>query len=242
MNFKITIQYDGANFYGWAAQPNKRTVQQTLVDHFQNLFKLDEVKLYGSGRTDRFVHAKGQVFNVHLTNLKIDSDQLKKALNASLDDDLKVIDVVAVDNSFHAQYDAINKTYEYVIDTTHFSLFERNYCWQINQQINLNKLKEALAIFIGEFDFLSYSTSELYDTTRSINFINVKEENQYIKIYINANGFLKNMVRMIVAASVDYSLDKVELDQLKQWLKEPKKGASTKLAPGCGLYLLEVNY
>ncbi|ACI59955.1 tRNA pseudouridine(38-40) synthase TruA [Ureaplasma urealyticum] len=241
MNYKISIRYDGSLFYGWAKQPQKRTVQEHLETVFKTIFKINDIKIIGSGRTDRGVHAYEQVFSVNHHQLNYEPQVIYQALCSQIDPDVQILKVQSVHDTFHAQHDAISKTYQYIINDYEFDLFKHNYEYFIHQKINDQKLLEALELFVGEYDFKSFSTSELPLTTRKINWVKITR-NTRLEIYINGNGFLKNMVRMIISACIDYVFNKISLTQIKTLLTNPKKGASVKLAPPCGLYLYKVYY
>ncbi|BAO73507.1 tRNA pseudouridine(38-40) synthase TruA [Ureaplasma parvum] len=241
MNYKISLRYDGSLFYGWARQPQKRTVQGDLEEIFKSIFKINNIRIIGSGRTDKGVHAYEQTFSVKHSALKYDSHIIYQALCSRTSSDIQILEVQKVDDSFHAQYNATSKTYQYVINDYEFDLFRNNYELFVNQKINDQKILEALELFVGEHDFKSFSTSELTMTIRRINWVKIKRDTHLI-IYINANGFLKNMVRMIVASCLDYAFNKISLAKIHELLIFPKKGASIKLAPACGLYLYKVYY
>ncbi|MCV3728298.1 tRNA pseudouridine(38-40) synthase TruA [Ureaplasma miroungigenitalium] len=243
MNYKITLTYDGHNYYGWAVQPNKPSVQASISQAFQKAFKItDEIKVIGSGRTDRYVHALEQVCNVQHEALTYPAHVILKAVNAFLPEDIRILDVQVVDQDFHAQYMAVNKTYVYVINKT-YNIYERHYAYYdealIWDQVQFEQFKD---LFLGTHDFLSYSTSELDQTVRTITDISFTETTKKIKIYVSGNGFLKNMVRMIVGSLLKLMQGKTDLKTLQTFLEKPHKGQAQAIVPGCGLYLARVNY
>ncbi|WP_031489070.1 tRNA pseudouridine(38-40) synthase TruA [Ureaplasma canigenitalium] len=239
MNYKLIIQYDGSHFFGSASQKNKQTVEDVLTLFLRERLKNDHLKIIFSGRTDRGVHALGQVINIHIDN-KIPADSLKKMINRHFRY-IKVIDSVVVDDAFNARFDAVSKTYQFLLDTEQFSLFKKDYVWQLKEKINLNKLIEIKDVFIGEHDFLSFSTSELENTKRIINWITI-EKKDFIEITINGNGFLRSMVRMIVGIMVKYATNKISKEEIISFLSEPRKGSGNIVAPASGLYLVNVYY
>ncbi|MCV3743340.1 tRNA pseudouridine(38-40) synthase TruA [Ureaplasma sp. ES3154-GEN] len=242
MNYKISVQYDGTNYYGWAKQPNKQTIQEVIEKTFQQVFKLDGIKVIGSGRTDRYVHAYQQVCNVFHANLHYPSHIIQKAINAFLPSDIQIIDVKIVDDDFHAQYNAINKTYMYVINKE-TNLFERHYAYYDSRlKWDINRLEIIKQQFYGTHNFLSFSTSELTNTVREIQAIEIIETKKDVRIYITGNGFLKNMVRMVVASMLMYMNYERTEAEIIYLLNHPLKGSAQAILPGHGLYLMKVNY
>ncbi len=243
MNYKVNVIYCGANYHGWAKQINQVTIQGTIENIIKSLFNI-EVTVIGSGRTDAKVNATGQIFNFKTDGLSLDEKSMLNALRSSKIPDIYFKSVEIVDNDFHARYSAKAKTYQYTINTaSEYNVFERDYVYQYNRNIDVKKLEELTNdVFIGRHDFLSFSTSELRDTTRTINFISIDQVDNYLIITINGDGFLRNMVRMIVGTMLSYSIDKITLNEIKQLLSSPRKGGSIYKAPGCGLSLIDVEY
>jgi len=152
----------------------------------------------------------------------------------------KKVDIV--DEKFSARFNAKDKTYLYVLNTKKFNVFKHNYCYFYSQKIHLYKLRKASKILLGKHNFLSFSTSELDDTIRTINFIKIKKYHDQYLIFINGNGFLRNMVRMIVGCLLDVNENKKSINDLILLLNNPKKGSAITKLNGCGLYLYKVNY
>ncbi len=114
--------------------------------------------------------------------------------------------------------------------------------YQYNRPINLTKIKKLCPLFQGRHDFLSFSTTTIADTCREIYQIRIRQEGDYVYVYVTANGFLRNMVRMIVGTLLAYNEDKISLETIHECFVHPKKGQSLYKAPGCGLYLQKVIY
>lgn len=243
-NFKVTISYLGFSFFGWAKQINaKPTIQETIENILEDILG-EKIPIYCSGRTDKMVNAHEQVFSFKVNKLIIPINKFKDILNERLNSlNIYVIEIKKMQDNFHARFSAISKTYRYYINTDlKFNLFHSLFEYQLNKDLDINKLNEAIKLFEGEHDFLSFSTSELDNTIRKINFINILTNNKIIIIEINGNGFLKNMVRMIVGALINYSENKISLSKIKELLNKPKKGASNYIAPANGLTLFKVIY
>lgn len=242
-NLKFIISYLGYGYNGWAKQiNNEKTIQQTIENELSNVFNT-KIQIYSSGRTDKFVHANNQVFSCKINELKIPLVNLKELLNKKLiKNNIFIKSIEIVNNDFNARFSAISKTYKYLINVGEFNLLENDLINQLNQKLNIKKMKIASKLFLGKHNFLSFSTSELENTIREINWIKIIKHKNIIEIYINANGFLRSMVRMLVAAMMNYSQDKINLDQIQWLLDNPRKGASIEKAKACGLYLEKVYY
>jgi tRNA pseudouridine38-40 synthase len=183
-----------------------------------------------------------QIFSFNVKKSKIQPYPLLKALRNLSPDDIYFVKVKVNEGMFHARFNAKNKTYQYVINNGKFDLFRDKYELFYSNKINLPLLKKGAKLLIGTHDFKSFSTSELTDTIRTINYIKFKKNKNHLYITINGNGFLRNMVRMIIGSLLDLNVNKKTLDDFKQLLKEPKKGSAISKAKAGGLYLLKVNY
>jgi tRNA pseudouridine38-40 synthase len=241
MNYLVTLSYDGSNFHGWAKQHNVRTVQEEIEKILQKIFN-QPVPIHGSGRTDAYVHAIEQAFSFNVKKSKIQPHALLKGLRNLSPDDVYFIKVKVNEGMFHARFNAKNKTYQYVINNGKFNLFQNKYELFYPYQINLPLLKKGAKLLLHAHDFKSFSTSDLEDTIRTINYIKFKKNKNYLYITINGNGFLRNMVRMIVGSLLDLNETKKTLNTFKELLDRPKKGAAVTKAKAGGLYLLKVNY
>lgn len=156
---------------------------------------------------------------------------------------MHINNVQIVDESFHARYSAKSKTYIYLINTkSTYDVINHQTIYQYNKPLDLQSLSTVKACFIGAHDFLSFSTTELNNTTRTINAIEISEHGGILKIMINANGFLRSMVRMIIATMIAYCEQKITLSTIEDCLNNPKKGKIRHKAPACGLYLMKVYY
>lgn len=242
MNYKLTISYKGTNYSGFAKQIGVNTIQQTIIDTIHDLFGV-KVVLFASGRTDKYVHAIKQVINIKHEKLTFSNDVIQKTLNAKLPTDIRVLSCETVNDKFHARFNAKTKTYLYLINVgSEFNIFQQDLVYQYNKPIDEDKISKFTDVIKGEHNFLSFSTSELANTVRVIYDINYKIENDILSFKITGNGFLRNMVRMIVGVLLDYNEDKVSIEDVKQLINNPKKGAAIRKAPGGGLYLYDVSY
>lgn len=245
INYYCVCEYDGTEYFGWAIQNNKVTIQGIIEKILLKTFK-QKIRIYGSGRTDAKVHAIYQVFNFKLLGKEIEPNKVKEILNNTLPTDIRVKNVKIVSDKFHATHDVKDKTYRYVINNDPESIFGAaryaHYVWTIKEKIDVKLLKNALKNFIGIHNFLSFSTSILKNTTRTINWIKVAQRKSLIIIEINGDGFLRSMIRMIVAYCVDIVVNNKTTNSINYLLTHPKKGSSILVAPGHGLTLIKVNY
>ncbi|WP_352419153.1 tRNA pseudouridine(38-40) synthase TruA [Proteiniborus sp.] len=242
-NIKLIIEYDGTNYFGWQKQPNQRTIQETIENSIKKITK-EDIDIFGSGRTDRGVHARGQVANF-FTNARIPEDKIKDAINSVLPGDIVISHSEEVDEAFHSRYSAKGKEYRYIFFNRRIpSPLLRNYAYHIPQKLHFDLMEKSLADFIGTHDFKSFmaSGSSVKDTIRTINNASLNKNHEIIELKINGNGFLYNMVRIIAGTLVDIGIGKISRNDIPQIIasKDRKKAGHT--APPHGLYLENVFY
>lgn len=242
MIYKAVIQYDGSDFSGWQKQPGEITVQQTVEEALSLIHKAPK-QVHGSGRTDKGVHALGQVFHFE-SSLNMDGAAFQRALNALLPKSTHILSVEAIEG-FHARFDALAKTYSYTINTGDVNVFKRAYEYQLCQGLDVEAMIDARSVFLGTHDFTSFNATELAivkDQTRTITQLDIKDHDGIITIVISGDGFLRYMVRMIVAALVEVGRHRLTKEELQTMLLAQDKTIFTKNVPSCGLVLVEVTY
>ena len=243
-NFKITIEYDGTSYHGWQRQKNDRTVQEEIEKALLTITG-QEVSLTGSGRTDAGVHAYAQVANFKCET-KLGPQDLLGGLNSLTADDIVIKGCEEVDPSFHARYDVKSKIYVYkILNRPYPAAFFRQYAWYIRKKLDLEAIRAASAHLIGSHDFKAFEGvgSPRSHTTRSvINAGLIEEEDGYLTFEIEADGFLRFMVRNIVGTLVDVGLEKISLDEFKRILASKDRSRAGATAPAHGLFLAKVNY
>ena len=204
-NIKLLIEYDGTNYLGWQVQPKGSTIQGILEEKL-SLLTGEGIRLFGSGRTDSGVHAFGQVAHFK-TQSQMDIRTMQKALNSLLPPDIVMRKVEEVDVEFHARKHSKSKVYEYrILNRDLRSAFHREYAWYISQKLNFTEMKKASHILIGEHDFSSFRTVGSPTRTAVRRVIRAewkKGRDGFIRFEIEANGFLKQMVRSIVGTLVE---------------------------------------
>lgn len=244
MRIKCIISYDGSTFNGYQIQPNKRTVQGELQATLEKMHKGKEIKVVASGRTDTGVHAVGQVIHFD-TDLNIPVEKWPIALNALLPNDILIKEASIVEDSFHARFDAQKKEYRYIIQCTpQPDVFKRNYVYHVPNKLNIEKMKEASTFLLGTHDFTSFCSAktEVDDKVRTLYNIDIwPKENELVFRFIG-NGFLYNMVRILVGTLLEVGFEQRSPHDIKKILEAKERSAAGKTAPGKGLYLWKVYY
>lgn len=238
-NFKCIVSYDGYDYLGWQRQDKGLTVQGVLEKHLSILLN-EDIKIHGSGRTDRGVHALGQVFSFN-TNSTIPTENIKRVLNRRLPDSIYLKSIEEMDMDFHARYSAKGKKYVYKIAKIEKNPMISRYYLFLDEDIDTKKIIEAKNIIIGKHDFISFmSASTVKNTVREIYSIDIYEDDKFIEIEFYGNGFLYNMVRIIVKHFINIGLSKLTKEEFKEILESKKRLSTHKTARANGLYLKEV--
>ena len=244
MNFKIIIEYDGTRYHGWQRQKDDRTVQQEIENAVSTMTG-SRVTLNGSGRTDAGVHALGQAANF-LCETDLSEAVFQKGLNSILPDDIVIKDFRLVDAGFHARYDVKSKIYHYrIINRNLPPAIGRQYAWFIRRKLDPATMRSAIAHIIGSHDFKSFegTGSPRSHTTRSIMAADLIEQEDGALIFkIEADGFLRYMVRNIVGTLVDVGLGKITSADFSDILASKDRRNASATAPAHGLFLVEVKY
>lgn len=243
-NIKLTIEYDGREFNGWQKQPNKLNIQGTIEQAIK-VITSEDVELNASGRTDAGVHALGQVANFK-TNSKIPIEKMAIAINANLKKSIRIKDAQEVEERFHSRLSCKRKTYRYIINNAkEASAIYRNLETHVPDKLDLKKMEEAIKYFIGEHDFKAFRASgtSSKSSVRTIYDAKIiqKEDNR-IWIELTGNGFLYNMVRIIVGTLIEVGQQKIEPSKIKEILESKNRENAGKTFPPNGLYLVKVEY
>lgn len=242
-NFKLTIQYDGTNYHGFQIQPVAITIQKVLEENLSAITG-EEIHVNGCSRTDAGVHAVMYVCSFN-TEFQIPPERLPIVLNNKLPGDIIALECCEVPLDFHARFDTSCKTYRYCINTSpNPHVFTRNYEWQIKKPLLIKNMQEAAKQIIGTHDFRCFMTSgaDVQSTVRTVYDLNIIEENDYVYIYIKADGYLYNMVRIITGTLVNVGLGKTDAKELKKIISEKSRENAGPTAPPQGLALYKVEY
>lgn len=242
-NIKLTIEYDGTRYYGWQRQPIGNTIQQELEKAISKVIK-KYVEVIGSSRTDSGVHAKGYVANFK-TNVKMPAEKFRDAINCKLPRDIVIIKSEEVDLDFHARYSSKGKTYCYTILNREYPCaINKDYVYYYRWKLNVEEMKKACKYFLGTHDFKAFQTpgGSVKTSIRTISDLHIETNVDKIKIYISADGFLYNMVRIITGTLVDVGRGRITPDSLEDIILSQDRGKAGHTAPPYGLYLAEVYY
>lgn len=242
MRYFIKFSYDGSSFNGFQKQPNKKTIQGEIEQTLQKINQ-KEVNIHASGRTDKGVHALEQCAHFDLDK-KINKYNLQKYLNNNLDGEIYIKTLEEITNNFHARYNVKRKIYSYYINTGTYSPTNRNYIYQLCKNLNINRIKKATKYLIGKHDFRSFCTDEKNkeNCIRTIKSIKVKQTKDIVKITFEADGFLRKMIRNIIAILIEIGLEQQKPIYIKEVLENKSRKGNLKCIPGCGLYLEKVIY
>ena len=243
-NIKLTIEYDGKDFNGWQKQPDKLNIQGTIEKAIEQITG-EIVDLNASGRTDRGVHALGQVANFK-TNSNLPIEKFPIALNSNLKKSIRIKQAEEVEENFHSRLSCKRKTYRYVINNSQYgTAIYRNLETHIPMKLDIEKMQEAVKYFVGEHDFKAFkangtssksSVRTIYDAKV------IKMPDDKIWIELTGNGFLYNMVRIISGTLVEVGMGKIEPKEIEDIIKSQKRENAGKTLPPQGLYLVNVEY
>lgn len=243
-NYCLVLQYDGTRYEGWQKQKKSdRTIQGKLESVLAE-FAGCAVEVYGSGRTDAGVHALGQAASVKLPG-KPDEKDLLAYLNRYLPEDIRVLTVRQVEDSFHARFSAVQKTYAYHMDTgSKKDVFERKYVYGFPFSLDRRAMEKAAGYFIGTHDFRSFCGNKKMkkSTIRTLESINIQEKDGRFTITYRGNGFLQYMVRILTGTLIEVGLGRRSPESVKETLEAKERSAAGFTAPPEGLFLVSVEY
>lgn len=270
-NIKLTIQYDGTNYNGWQIQPaeisNLRfqisdykkqksiiTIQGVLQDTIKKITG-EDVRVIGAGRTDAGVHAIEQVASFK-TSSELEPSIIKRALNANLPDDIRILDAFDAELYFHSRYDAKSKIYFYIISNSHTtSPFLYRYAWKIPHKLNFEDMCNAIEFIKGRHDFSAFRASgcsaknpvrTVFNITieklDAIHFMDILFPGNFLKVRIEADAFLRHMVRNIVGTIIEVGKGKIKPEEVREIINSKDRRLAGPTAPARGLFLEKINY
>lgn len=251
---KLLLEYDGTAYHGWQIQKEGLTIQGIIEERIFNITD-SHSRVIGASRTDAGVHALGQVATFR-TESKLDSEIIKKALNALLPEDIRVLDVSEVDNSFHPRNDVRRKSYFYIISNQKKpSAFVHKYAWTVRQFLDFKSMGNASHILMGRYDFSSFmgAGSDIKDPVREIFSLDIEKleemncmtaciTGEFIRIRIDADGFLKHMARNIVGTLVEIGRGRIPPHHMEEILESRDRRLAGPTAPAHGLFLEKIEY
>ncbi len=243
-NFKLTIEYDGSSYKGWQKQKNERTIQGEIEKALTTITG-KKIILTGSGRTDAGVHAWGQTANF-LCDTNLSTEAFLNGLNGLLQEDIVIRNCDEVDEKFHARISAKSKIYNYrILNSGLPSAIGRQYAWFIRKNLDTDAMRRANIHLVGNHDFKSFegTGSPRSSTTRCVmKSVLIAKDDNYLILEIEANGFLRFMVRNIVGTLADVGLGKITPEGFKQILLSKDRKLAGATAPPHGLFLMRVIY
>ncbi len=242
-NIMLVCEYDGTAYHGWQIQPNGISIQGVLEDRIGKITQAD-VRLTGSGRTDAGVHALKQVANFRTTS-RIDCSNLLRGINGLLPRDIVIKDLQDADQDFHSRYSAKRKAYLYQIfnDPVRSAIY-RNYSWHLRAKLDVDAMNEAASGLLGTHDFSSFcaSGSDVKDHVRTVTAAAFCRKGGMLRFCIEADGFLRYMVRNIVGLLADVGRGIIFPPNFKEIMDACDRTKAGITAPPQGLFLKEVIY
>jgi len=239
--YKIMIKYDGTNYFGWQIQLDKPTIQSEIEKAISPLNDDKRVAITGAGRTDTGVHAFGQVAHFNLES-KLSEQQLLKAINARLPLDIRIPELIKIDDDFHARYSAKKRYYTYQCYYGE-NLLYNNQAWKIEKQnvVELNRFAEKI---LGKHDFLSFSklNKQLDNTICEIFQSEWFESEKMLTFKVCGNRFLHHMVRYLVGTMIAGMEGKISIEHFVKLLDNPQNDVKIFKAPPQGLILIGIDY
>ena len=244
-NYLIKIEYDGSNFVGWQRQKNGISIQETIEKKIQKILKT-RIKLTGSGRTDKGVHARSQSANFFTTKKIEDKKKFLNSINFFLKKSLiSIIDIKKKKLNFNSRYSAKERVYEYKIINRLGSLsLDHNRAWHIKSKLDIKLLRLGAKILIGRHDFSTFRSSSCSAKSpiKNMSSVKIKKKGDEIFITFKSQSFLQNQVRSMVGCLSYLARKKWSLNEFKKVFKSKKRDLCAPPAPACGLYLKIVKY
>ena len=243
-NFKILLAYDGGRYKGWQRLGNTDNTVQGKLEAVLSRMLGAPAEVIGSGRTDAGVHAMGQVANFH-GETAMSCGEILTYLRAYLPEDIGVLSVEEADARFHSRLSAVGKTYEYRIwNSEEPCVFERKYRWVLKEKLDVPAMERAAKKFLGTHDFLAFCSNKHFkkSSVRTLEDIQIIRKGEELLIRVSGNGFLYNMVRIMVGTLVEIGLHQRDAESIPAIFETKKRENAGAMAPAHGLYLMEVRY
>ena len=243
-NFALTLCYDGSRYHGWQKQGNtENTIQGKLERLLSDILK-QEIELAGSGRTDAGVHAREQVCSFK-ADTKLSCDEILSQLRCRLPEDIGAVSLKTASPRFHARLNCREKTYCYRIwNSDAPNVFERKYMFKFSDNLNLDEMKKAAELICGEHDFTSFCSNKHMkkSAVRNLKSIRFEQYGNELRILLTADGFLYNMVRIIVGTLLHVGTGQLEASKIPEIISARKRLAAGPTAPAQGLTLWQICY
>jgi tRNA pseudouridine38-40 synthase len=243
VNYRITLAYDGTEYFGWQWQLNRPTIQSVLNGALEKL-EGAPVTTHAAGRTDAGVHAEGQVISFRLTG-EWEGRRLLRALNGNLPPDIRVVEASRAQEDFHARLDAKIKTYRYrIYNAEVMDPFLVRYAWHYPFNLDVERMIDDSHILLGTHDFSSLTVADCETSTRvrTVTDIRVEAEDHLITLFFTGDGFLRYQVRTTVSALLDANRGRLKAGSIEELIKSGDRSMAGAPAPAQGLTLMKVEY
>lgn len=243
-NYKVIVRYDGTKYDGWQKQGNTADTIQGKLEAVLARLEGRAVEVIGSGRTDAGVHALGQTANFKLSE-KRQAEEILIYMNQYLPEDIAVISIEEAGERFHSRFCAEGKLYRYRIHNSRIgNPFTRKYTWRLEEELDLNAMKQAAAYLTGTHDYMSFCSNKKIkkSTVRTVDTIQIERMGEEVVLSFHGDGFLYNMVRIMTGTLVEVGLGKRAPEEMTEILEKRERAAAGMTAPAQGLWLVEVEY
>ena len=244
MNYKFILTYDGTRYFGWEHQPKVEETIQGKIENVLSKMVEKDVEVIGCGRTDAGVSAKGYVCNAHLP-IDTDPKTVRDYMNRYLPDNICVDDCIIASDRFHSRYNAVGKTYRYTCyigDTK--PVFNRKYVYSLDFKPDIEAMKKAASLLIGEHDFASFCSNPKMkkSTVRKVDKIDIEKNGDHLTFTYHGTGFLQHMVRIMTGTLLEVGEGKREASSMPSLIDAKERAKAGACAPACGLCLIKVDY
>lgn len=244
-NLKVIMAYNGTSYHGFQSQKNALAVQD-VVEKRMSVLLSQPITIFGCSRTDTGVHAREFCFNSHIEH-RITCDGFIRGMNTLLPNDIAILSCEDAPEEFHARFDTHEKEYLYLVNNARQrDVFTENLAFFYPYPLDEKKLTKISQMFVGEHDFAAFCKAEakahLSSTVRTINSFRVERRGDYVEFYVRGNGFLHNMVRILIGTLIFYSEGKRDEEDIRQSLLTGCRDRAGKTLSPCGLYLNRVIY
>lgn len=240
MRYLMKVSYDGSGCYGFQRLNEYRTVQKVLEEALGVINK-GEVLVKGASRTDKGVHAYGQMIHFDI-DYDIPADRLMYAVNRILDNDIRVLDCKKVGNDFHARFNVKRKKYVYKINLGDFDCLKSRYFLQVYGKLDIDQMRECAKVFLGCHDFRNFVAGERDNYLMCVEDIKFNMSNDILEIEFLGKSFYRYMVRNMVGAMLEVGMHKKEICDVSKMLDDYMVKRQMMTAPACGLYLMDIEY
>ena len=242
-NIRLDVCYDGTRYNGWQRQTSHDNTIQGKLETALGRILGEPIEISASGRTDTGVHARGQVVNFHCEST-MDCTELLAQLRKYLPEDIGIYSCREVSPRFHARLNALEKTYQYRLwNSDGPCVFERRFVAEFPEALDVQAMQRAAALFLGTHDFSAFCANKKMkkSTVRTIKSFTVERVGEELRFTVTGNGFLHNMVRILVGTLIEVGRGEREAESIPELFGAKREQAGF-LAPGKGLCLMEVRY